>query len=141
MDIDIAEFFVKSLHDVAEVDLFDEEEWKALVALELAEDRLHAPFGFLPAVWVPGRCPSGETTPGVRVARICPAMIARQIQHRSEQDQEDYLRAISLHVSLHLVHRDNPDVESLIDDLMWDTSPGVMRTMSDIQLGALSPSR
>lgn len=141
MDIDIAEFFTKVLRDIAEVDCFDEDDWWPLVRLEASDDRLHAPFGFLPPIWVPGRVPAGETEPGTRVARLCPAVIARQIAGRSENDREDYLSGMHLHLSLHVIHRDDPNIESLIDNLMWDNSPSTMRLVSDVQLGALSVSR
>lgn len=77
------------------------------------------------------------------IGMYCADRIARQIDHLTQDDQLDYLRAVLWMVDRHIVlFHEDPDRSSLdrhreIESELYDTAPASMTLLSEVEMKAL----
>ncbi len=87
------------------------------------ETNLHRPYGYVP--------------PTLDDLHFCPDIVVAQCADLKDEEFEDYLNVIEIHIYGHITHMNDDDVERVVDRAVYDVAPGSTALMSRVQMQAL----
>jgi hypothetical protein len=129
----IVEHFTAQLpSQVFNLVFLDRRQWEGI---DFPVDHFHQRFGYTaPQRDIVAELEGDE--PGYWVF-MCPEIVAETMEPLTDEKLEEfYLKAVSLHLSGHVVHADaSPDqLEATIDDESWARDPATLMVMSDVMM-------